>query len=72
MTEKTKITLTAREQQCIKGVIDGLTNKQIAAQLGCTSNMVRNDLHHLSQKLHARNRAHLAQIASRAGWTGNE
>jgi two-component system, NarL family, nitrate/nitrite response regulator NarL len=55
--------LTAREQQVLQGVFEGLTNKEIAAQLGVTESAVKATLQQLFQKTGVRTRSQLVRIA---------
>jgi DNA-binding CsgD family transcriptional regulator len=59
--------LTAREQQIVAALGDGLTNKEIARILGLSPNTVRNQIAHLSSKVGARSRAQLALLARSPG-----
>ena len=60
--------LTLRNKQIIKGVMDGLTNKQIGDRLGITSAMVANDLSDIYRILDISNRTQLAVLVSNEGW----
>jgi DNA-binding NarL/FixJ family response regulator len=55
--------LTVREQDVMRGVFDGLTNKQIAADLGVSEGAVKATLQHLFRKVHVRTRAQLVRVA---------
>src|SRR5260370_35586097 len=55
--------LTEREQQVLQGVFEGLTNKEIAAQLGVTESAVKGTLQQLFQKSGVRTRSQLVRIA---------
>jgi DNA-binding NarL/FixJ family response regulator len=55
--------LTTREQQVLQGVFEGLTNKEIAAQLGVTESAVKATLQQLFQKTGVRTRSQLVRIA---------
>src|ERR1700682_4696170 len=55
--------LTRREQQVLQGVFEGLTNKEIAAQLGVTESAVKATLQQLFQKTRVRTRSQLVRIA---------
>jgi two-component system nitrate/nitrite response regulator NarL len=61
-------TLTAREREIALLVCDGLTNKQLGAQLNLTEGTVKVHLHKIYRKLGLRNRAALSAlvVASRA------
>jgi DNA-binding NarL/FixJ family response regulator len=55
--------LTEREQQVLRGIFEGLTNKEIAAQLGVTDGAVKATLQQLFQKTGVRTRSQLVRIA---------
>jgi DNA-binding NarL/FixJ family response regulator len=55
--------LTARELRVLSGVFEGLTNKQIAADLGISEGAVKATLQHLFRKTHVRTRAQLVRVA---------
>lgn len=55
--------LTSSEQRVLAGVINGLTNPQIAAILGITLSTVKNHLSDVYAKLHVENRAQAAVYA---------
>ena len=58
--------LTARQQHVLRGIFDGLTNKQIAAQVGATEPAVKATLQQLFRKAHVRTRAQLVRVALEA------
>ena len=58
--------LTARQQRVLRGVFDGLTNKQIAAQVGSTEPAVKATLQQLFRKARVRTRAQLVRVALEA------
>jgi DNA-binding NarL/FixJ family response regulator len=51
------ILLTDREEQILKLVASGFTNKGIARQLSISEATVENHIHHIYIKLHVSNRA---------------
>ena len=55
--------LTVRQQRVLRGIFDGLTNKQIAAQVGATEPAVKATLQQLFRKAHVRTRAQLVRVA---------
>jgi len=55
--------LTTREQQVIRGVFEGLTNKEIASQLDATESAVKSTLQQLFQKTNVRTRSQLVRVA---------
>lgn len=59
--------LSAREREVVQGVVDGLSNSQIAERHGTAMNTVRTQLHAIFGKLGLANRAALAVWALRNG-----
>jgi DNA-binding CsgD family transcriptional regulator len=55
--------LTTRQQRVLRGVFDGLTNKQIAEQVGASEPAVKATLQQLFRKAHVRTRAQLVRVA---------
>jgi len=55
--------LTEREQQVLRGVFEGLTNKEIADQLSVTDGAVKATLQQLFRKTRVRTRSQLVRIA---------
>lgn len=55
--------LTPREREVLTHVSQGLSNKQVAAQLGLSENTVRNHLRNILEKLHLDNRVQAATFA---------
>jgi two-component system response regulator DctR len=56
-------TLTYRERQILKFVVDGRTNKEIAADLGLSYRTVEVHRRHIMEKIGARNTAELVRLA---------
>jgi len=56
-------TLTQREDQVLRGVFEGLTNKEIAAKLGVSEPAIKGTLQQLFQKTGVRTRSQLVRIA---------
>lgn len=54
---------TPREQEVLRGVFEGLTNKQIAARDGVSEYAVKATIQQLFRKTHVRTRAQLVRIA---------
>jgi DNA-binding NarL/FixJ family response regulator len=54
--------LTHREQHVLRGIFEGLTNKQIATDIGVSEGAVKATLQHLFRKTHVRTRAQLVRI----------
>jgi len=61
--ERVSPLLTEREQQVLRGIFEGLTNKEIGAQLGVTDGAVKATLQQLFQKTGVRTRGQLVRIA---------
>jgi len=55
--------LTRREDEVLRGVFEGLTNKEIAAKLGVSDTSVKATLQQLFQKTGVRTRSQLVRIA---------
>jgi DNA-binding NarL/FixJ family response regulator len=55
--------LTPREQKVLRSVFEGLTNKEIAYQLGVSQSSVKATLQHLFDKMGVRTRGQLVRIA---------
>jgi len=55
--------LTQREQQVLRGIFEGLANKEIGAQLGVSDGAVKATLQQLFQKTGVRTRSQLVRIA---------
>lgn len=58
-------TLTSREEQILRLVSGGLSNKEIARQLDLSDKTVKHYMTNIFQKLHVRNRVEAALLASR-------
>jgi len=54
---------TERERQVLRGIFEGLTNKEIAGQIGVTEGAVKATLQQLFQKTRVRTRSQLVRIA---------
>jgi NarL family two-component system response regulator LiaR len=59
--------LTAREVQVLRLLAEGLSNEEIAAQLGISEVTVRTHISHLLAKLHMANRVRATLYALREG-----
>jgi len=55
--------LTEREQQVLRGIFEGLTNKEIAGQVGSSESAVKASLQQLFHKTGVRTRSQLVRIA---------
>jgi DNA-binding NarL/FixJ family response regulator len=58
--------LTEREQQVLRGIFEGLTNKEIATQIGVSEGAIKATLQQLFQKTRVRTRSQLVRIALEA------
>lgn len=63
-----EVHLSTREREILIWVAKGLTNKEIALQLGISEYTVKNHLKSLFQKLHLSNRVQLAKYAYERGY----
>jgi DNA-binding NarL/FixJ family response regulator len=61
--QRAQTPLTRREQHVLRGIFDGLTNKQIAADVGVSESAVKATLQQLFRKTRVRTRAQLVRIA---------
>ncbi len=59
--------LTRREKEVLKLLVDGATNKEIAEQLFIAENTVKNHLKSILDKLHSKNRVQAAAYALKEG-----
>ncbi len=60
--------LTNRERDVLRLVIDGLTNRAIAEQLSVSTETVKSHVHHIMQKMNAKDRTHAAVLATKQRW----
>jgi two-component system nitrate/nitrite response regulator NarL len=60
-------TLTRRERDVLRLLVNGQTNREIADRLGIREQTVKDHVSALLQKFHTRNRVALAVAAVRAG-----
>ena len=60
--------LTDRERDVLRLVIDGLTNRAIAEQLSVSTETVKSHVHHIMQKMNAKDRTHAAVLATKQHW----
>lgn len=60
--------LTNRERDVLRLVIDGLTNRAIAEQLSVSTETVKTHMHHIMQKMNAKDRTHVAVLATKQHW----
>ena len=64
--------LSERERQVLRGVLQGLLNKQIADAIGIAERTVKHHRTSLTQKLGVQSGAELALLARAAGFAGEE
>jgi DNA-binding NarL/FixJ family response regulator len=64
--------LTARQRQIARALLKGLTNREIAAQLGLREQTIKNQLSVIYGRLGVRNRVELAVLAGLWGGLGRE
>lgn len=65
--KKTDSDLTKKEEEVLKLVADGSTNKEIASKLDISDNTVKYHLRNIMEKLHLKNRAQMAVYATKRG-----
>ena len=63
--------LTEREQEVLRGLFEGLTNKEIAAQLQVSESAIKATLQQLFQKTGVRTRSQLVRIALECSLAGS-
>jgi len=61
-------TVTERERELLNCLCQGLSNKEIARELGLSPNTVRNYLQRLQERFEIRNRVQLALLAQERGY----
>jgi two-component system nitrate/nitrite response regulator NarL len=65
---KLQAALSYREQQILSHVSKGLTNKEIADQLGLTVGTIKHYVTQLFKKMNVRNRLEAIQVAQKSEW----
>src|SRR5262245_13791935 len=65
---KLQAALSHREQQILTHVSKGLTNKEIADQLGLTVGTIKHHVTQLFKKMNVRNRLEAIQVAQKSQW----
>jgi DNA-binding NarL/FixJ family response regulator len=60
--QKARGSLTAREKHVLWGICEGLTNKQIALEIGVSESAIKATLQHVFRKTHVRTRAQLVRV----------
>jgi two-component system, NarL family, nitrate/nitrite response regulator NarL len=66
---RTRLGLTNREQQLVRLISQGLTNKEIASRLHLAEQTVRDHVHHILRKVGARHRLAAVDICRAEGIT---
>ena len=61
-------TLTQREREVLRLLVDGSTNRAIAEQLYVSVETVKSHMHHIMQKLGVKDRTQAAVLAARQQW----
>lgn len=61
-------TLTNRERDILRLLVEGLTNRAIAEKLSISQDTVKSHIHHIIQKMRVRDRTQAAVMATRQGW----
>jgi len=56
-------TLTNREEQILRLIADGFTNREISGNLSISESTVENHIHHIYEKLQVSNRAQAVAYA---------
>ena len=59
--------LSAREEEVLRAVAQGASNKEVGASLFITENTVKTHLRNIMEKLHVANRSQATAFAVRAG-----
>lgn len=59
--------LTKREHDVLRLMVEGLTNRHIAAQLSISRDTVKSHINHIMHKMHVHDRTQIAVIATRRG-----
>lgn len=62
------VVLTSREREVLGLLVDGATNRAIAAQLSISIETVKSHVHHIVQKLQVKDRTQAAVLAARKQW----
>jgi len=67
IAESVRKRLTEREQAVLRGVVDGLTNRNIADQIGVSEGSIKATLQQLFDKTQVRTRSQLVRVAMEGG-----
>jgi DNA-binding NarL/FixJ family response regulator len=62
------MSISAREKEVLRGIVSGLSNKEIAKELGVQVSTVKSHLHNAFEKLGVQDRTQAALLAAREGW----
>lgn len=61
-------TLTQREREVLRFLVEGLTNRAIAEKLSVSTETIKSHVHHIMQKMHVHDRTQAAVIATKQQW----
>jgi DNA-binding NarL/FixJ family response regulator len=67
LSQATKVTLTSREMQILRGVAKGHTTKRLASDIGLAVPSIETHLHNIFRKLNAANRGEAVSTALKLG-----
>jgi len=62
------LSLTNREREVLRLLVDGATNRAIAGKLSVSIETVKSHVHHIMQKLQVKDRTQAAVLAARKQW----
>src|SRR5262249_19788617 len=62
VAQKPDSSLTPRQREVLRGIFQGLTNKQIGLDIGISESAVKATLQHVFRKTHVRSRTQLVRI----------
>jgi DNA-binding NarL/FixJ family response regulator len=65
---RTRLRLNNSQQEIVRLMVDGLSNREIARQIHLSENTVKTHIQEILRRLEARNRVQAAVRATREGW----